>query len=97
MHYPLFPMRHADACLAAGRIDAALSSVDHALSVVEATGERWLEAELHRLRGEALARLDPADPAAKAEFRRAIDIAAAQGALALQRRAETSLARSAAR
>ena len=33
------------------------------------SGERWFEAELHRLRGEALAGIDPADPDAEAAFR----------------------------
>jgi DNA-binding SARP family transcriptional activator len=97
MHHPLFLALHAEVCLAAGHIDAALASADKGISDVEASGERWLEAELHRLRGEALAGLDPTDPAATAALQRAVTIATAQGALALQRRAATSLAQATAR
>jgi DNA-binding SARP family transcriptional activator len=97
MHHPLFLVLHAEVCLAAGHVDAALASANTGISDVEASGERWLEAELHRLRGEALAGLDPTDPAATAELELAVTIATAQGALELQRRAEASLARWASR
>ena len=44
----------ADALLAIGKPEAALASVAVGLKAVEKTGGAQLEAELHRLRGEAL-------------------------------------------
>jgi DNA-binding SARP family transcriptional activator len=91
----VFPGFHADACLVAGRPAEARDWTERGLAEVEITGERWFEAELHRLRGEALVAIDPTDPVAVDEFRRAVEIATAQGAEGLRRRAEESLTRSA--
>jgi predicted ATPase len=46
----------ADSLWAGGQIEEGLNVVAEALDVVEATGERVYEAELHRLRGELLLR-----------------------------------------
>jgi predicted ATPase len=43
----------ADALLRAGRIDEAVASVDDALARAKASGERFYEPELHRLRARA--------------------------------------------
>jgi predicted ATPase len=89
---PVFLGTHADACLTGGRFDDALASANEGLREVDATGERWYESELHRLRGEANAALGHADEA-REDFQRAFTIANAQGALGLRNRAETSLGR----
>ncbi len=61
------------------------------LTTIDATGERWWEAELHRLRGLLLmARLDM--PEAEATLQRAIRVAGEQQAKSLGLRAATSLA-----
>jgi DNA-binding SARP family transcriptional activator len=83
----------ADVHLRHGRIEDALGLADEALAEFERTGERWWVAEVHRLRGDALAALEPADPAAVAAYRCAIEVAERQGARALRQRAEQSLAR----
>jgi predicted ATPase len=44
-----------------GRIDEGLAVAAEALDIVEATGERFYEAELHRLRGELLRRHEAGD------------------------------------
>jgi DNA-binding SARP family transcriptional activator/tetratricopeptide (TPR) repeat protein len=88
----VFHGMHADVCLMSERYADALTSVDEGLRAVESTGERWYEAELHRLRGEALRGIDAGDPEATAAFRRAIAVAGTQGADALAARAEASLA-----
>ncbi len=78
----------------AGAADEALASVSQALEFVELTGERFWEAELHRLTGELL--LDESQPRpseAEGEFRSALAIARAQGAKSLEDRAAQSLAR----
>jgi predicted ATPase len=61
----------AESLEAGGRIDEGLAVAAEALALVEATGERFYEAELHRLRGELLRRQEagagrpsPAEPAA---------------------------------
>ena len=77
--------------------DEALSLVDEAETAVKASGERYYEAELHRLRGELLDRLAPQQRSgsgsqrAEACFRRAISIAEAQGARVFELRAAMSL------
>lgn len=59
---------------------------------VERTGERWYEAEIHRLEGEVLVALDRlAD--AKACFARALETAAGQQARFWELRAALSFAR----
>jgi predicted ATPase len=61
----------AESLAAGGKIDEGLAVAAEALAMVEATGERFYEAELHRLRGELLRRQEagegqpsPAEPAA---------------------------------
>lgn len=82
----------AEAEWRSGRAVDALAVIDKALGFAESTGERFYEAELHRLRGELLLALDPPDPAkAEKEFRRGVEVAAAQGAKSLEERAAVSL------
>jgi DNA-binding winged helix-turn-helix (wHTH) protein/predicted ATPase len=82
----------ADANLSAGRVDEGLATVGEALSVARRTGDRFYEAELHRLNGE-LTLAGDGDPAqAAASFRQAIDVARGQGAAMLALRAAIRLA-----
>ena len=65
----------------AGRAAAGLDLLADALDRVERTERRWIEAELHRLRGELLLALPEPDQAeAEACFRRALAVAREQGA-----------------
>jgi adenylate cyclase len=75
-----------------GNGSAALAALDEANEIIENTGERFFEAEIHRLRGEAL-RLDADDNGAEMCFRSALDVAHEQGALSLELRAASSLTR----
>jgi len=77
-----------------GRVDEGLRVLDQALVSVHTTGERWWEAELHRLKGELLLALS-AEKYAEAEtcFHQALDSARRQEAKALELRAARSLAR----
>jgi len=85
-----------EAHLACGDVARANEVLDAAFAFVEETGERILEHELHRLRGECL-RADTALPGGKAraaeQFERAIAIAAERKALLFELRAATSLLR----
>ena len=83
----------AEACGQAGLVEEGLAALGEALTIVDHTGERNHEAELHRLEGEL--RLRHEEPVGEAEFcfRRALDIARRQGARSLELRAAVSLAR----
>jgi predicted ATPase len=80
-----------------GQAADGLAALEEALAVAAASGERFLEAELHRLRGELLLARVEASPSAwdeaEAGFRRALDVARAQQARALELRAVLSLGR----
>ena len=77
-----------------GQFDEARRCVDEATTMIEATGERWCEAEINRVAGEITLK-SPEPDAAKAEgyFERALSIARAQQAKSWELRAVTSLAR----
>jgi hypothetical protein len=44
----------AGACEIAGQIEESLTLLDEALQIVERTGERWFEADLHWHKGQLL-------------------------------------------
>lgn len=80
----------AESYRAIGKLDEALATVEKAIEHAAQHGEHWNDAALFRLRGElVMARGDPIQ--AEADFRRALDIAQAQGAKAFELRARTSL------
>ena len=83
----------ADAQLAAGKPEAALASVAAGLKAVEKTGGAPLEAELHRLRGEALLAGAGTVSAAETAMQKGIDIARRQNAKSWELRGAMSLAR----
>jgi predicted ATPase len=78
----------------AGEPAGALELLDTALAMAITTGERWFEAELHRLKGECLiGHPQGAGVAAEACFEHAIATAREQQARLWEVRAATSLAR----
>lgn len=78
----------------ANRAEAGLARNAEALALVERTGERWYEAELHRGRGELQRRAaSPDEDAVEAAFLKARELARAQQARQWELRAVTSLAR----
>ncbi|HXN31488.1 MAG TPA: hypothetical protein VN894_06475, partial [Polyangiaceae bacterium] len=77
-------------CARLGRSERALEVIATTLATIERTGERWLEPELHRLRGEVLkARSDAKE--AERSIEKAIEIARKQGSRSLELRATLSL------
>lgn len=76
-----------------GEIETALSTLDEALTVAQATGERWAESELYRLRGTLLLERPETAPEAEASLQRAVDIARRQESRSLELRAAVSLSR----
>jgi predicted ATPase len=77
-----------------GHPEQGLAAVAEGLTRVELSGERFAEAELHRVKGELLLMREPRDEAqAERCFRTAIDIARRQKGRFWELRATTSLAR----
>ncbi|SDH76780.1 Predicted ATPase [Bradyrhizobium sp. Rc2d] len=77
-----------------GAVNEGLDLITEAIDRVEKTGERWFEAELHRIKGELMLRLPRPDPtAAEAQFGHAAATAHQQGAKLWELRAATCLAR----
>ena len=83
----------ADARLAIGKPEAALASVAAGLKAVEKTGGAPLEAELHRLKGEALLAGAGTPSEAETAMQQGIAVARRQNAKSWELRAATSLAR----
>ncbi len=77
-----------------GELDDAWRCVDEATSTIDATKERWFEAEANRIAGE-IAMMSSAPDAAKAEayFERALAVARKQQAKSWKLRAAMSMAR----
>jgi predicted ATPase len=83
-----------DAYARAGDLTTALHYVDTAFQVSSATGEVWMDAELHRLRGAILAAPPTSNAqAAESHFLHAIDIAKEQSARLWELRASLALTR----
>jgi predicted ATPase/DNA-binding winged helix-turn-helix (wHTH) protein len=94
LYRPYFLALLAEAYGQAGQPAAGLTCLAEALTLVEATEERWWEAELYRLKGELLLRLPLADiPQATACFHQALEVARRQQAKSLELRAALSLSR----
>jgi len=93
-HVPLMEMLMAEAEAKMGRIDAAIAMIDEQLTKMERTGQRWVEAETYRVRGQMLLDRQPSDHAAAEDcFRRAIEIARAQQTKSFELRATLALAK----
>jgi len=75
-----------------GRTEEALNFLEELQLQSVETHQQLFIPELHRLRAEALHRLDPKSPRIDAEYRMALQLAQEQGALALELRAAGGLA-----
>jgi predicted ATPase len=74
--------------------DEAWRCIDEAMATMEATKERWCEAEIHRIAGEIALKSPQADAAkAQSYFERALAIARQQQAKSWELRAAMSMAR----
>src|SRR5215471_13812790 len=98
MHYRLFaPLTCtllAEREAEAGRVEVGLATLDVQLAAIEQTGQRWFDAEVHRVRGELLLKLRRPDvAAAEGAFMRAIEIARGQRTRTFELRAALSLAK----
>lgn len=86
---PYFLALLAETYAQAGNVGQALTILNQALTIAGQSGDRFWEAELHRLMGELL----PNSEKAEAGFVKAVKTAHRQGAKSLELRAATSLYR----
>jgi class 3 adenylate cyclase len=78
----------------AGRFEEGLAALKEAFLFIDRTGQRYYEAELHRLKGELLLGHDASNAAAaEHSFHSALDVSRKQRAKSWELRASTSLAR----
>jgi predicted ATPase len=91
---PLYLSCLAKAYAELGQFDDAWRCIGEAITAVEATKERWCEAEVHRVAGEiALKSPEPDGTKAEAYFERALAVAREQQAKSWELRASVSMAR----
>jgi predicted ATPase len=81
----------AEAERAASRPDHALQALDLGLALSAEIGDRFFEAELHRLRGELLVALSTTEEEGRRAFEEAINVASDQGAVLFTGRAQNNL------
>ena len=91
---PIFLSLKAEILMKRKRVEEALEALSEAEALVEKNAEGLFEAEIHRLRGEALLiRVEDQDNSVEACFQQALDVARRQSAKSLELRAATSVAR----
>jgi adenylate cyclase len=84
----------ASALSTRGEFINAFQLIEKAQAQVEKTGERWMEAELYRIKAEIILKRNPADQSAAIDsFKQAIAIAREQGAVYLEQKALLCLSR----
>jgi predicted ATPase len=86
----LYLAEQAKAFLRAGELEAAARSVKRAMAEMEESGERWAEAEHHRILGD-IRRIEGDAASARQEYETAISVARSQKALSIEQRAAISL------
>jgi predicted ATPase len=94
IYTPFVSLHLARACAELGQVREAWHHIDEAMTTVEKTQEKWVEAEIQRTAGE-IAFISPEADAAKARacFERAIVVAREQKAKSWELRTAMSLAR----
>ena len=90
---PNYAFLRAEAEALSGDVETGLALVVDQIAEIEQSGQRWLEAELHRRHAELLIlRAPPDETAAEAAFVRALGIARAEHARLFELRAAIGLA-----
>jgi predicted ATPase len=102
LHRPHFLSMLAEASGILGQPERGLAALEEALTLIEQTGERYYEAELHRQRGELLLLCETKSHAAQGSreqheaeacFQHALDVSRQQQAKSFELRAAMSLSR----
>ena len=91
---PFWGMQVAIADAEAGQLETGLEILKESIAWAEQTGQHWLDAELHRARGELLLRREPPNvSSAEDAFNRALEIARSQQTKTFELRGALGLAR----
>jgi tetratricopeptide (TPR) repeat protein len=91
---PFWGLQVAEANAEAGQLETGLDILRKLIGWAEQTGQHWLDAELHRVRGDLLLRGDPPNvSAAEDAFNRALEIAQSQQTKTFELRGALGLAR----
>ncbi|HME86587.1 MAG TPA: adenylate/guanylate cyclase domain-containing protein [Roseiarcus sp.] len=91
--HPLIKTSLAEAEARTGETEAALATIEQALEDSNRTGQRWFDAETHRIRGEILLKRDSSNPQpAEEAFVTSIAISQAQNSRSFELRAALGLA-----
>ena len=90
---PLVRAVLAEAQARNGETAAALATLDRSLKDFQRSGQRWFDAELHRMRGEILFETNFADPAVEEALLAAIAVARNQKARSFELRSTLALAK----
>jgi class 3 adenylate cyclase/tetratricopeptide (TPR) repeat protein len=94
LYEPFWGMQVAKADAEAGQFEAGLAILSNLMDCAERTGQHWLDAELHRVRGDFLLHRNPSNAAAAEDaFKRAIEIARSQQTKTFELRGALSLAK----
>lgn len=84
----------AESLAECGKFEEAHSCVDDSLQQIKKTGDRWIESEIWRIKGEILLKEDPSlVKSAKNHFQKALKISKNQGAIFFEQRALNSIQR----
>jgi predicted ATPase len=83
---------YAEAQAETGHLEMALETLDDAFTRTERTGQRWIESDLYRIRGDILTHAARPD-LAEVALQRAMEIARDQHARTFELRAGLALAR----
>jgi len=87
-------MHVAMATAEAGQLETGLDTLRKLIGWAEQTGQHWLDAELHRVRGDLLSRREPSNmSAAEDAFNKALKIARHQRTKTFELRGALGLAR----
>ncbi|WP_164936977.1 adenylate/guanylate cyclase domain-containing protein [Bradyrhizobium vignae] len=89
---PFWGMHIAMAEAEVGQVDTGLELLNELIASTGQSGQHWLDAELHRVRGELLSRHDPSNGAEDA-LKRALEIARHQQTKTFELRSALGLAR----
>ncbi|SPP93617.1 adenylate/guanylate cyclase domain-containing protein [Bradyrhizobium vignae] len=89
---PFWGMHVAMAEAEVGQVDTGLELLNELIASTGQSGQHWLDAELHRVRGELLSRHDPSNGAEDA-LKRALEIARHQQTKTFELRSTLGLAR----
>jgi predicted ATPase len=91
---PFWGMHVALATAEAGQVETGLDTLRKLIGWAEQTGQHWLDAELHRVRGDLLSRSEPSNiSAAEDAYYKALEIAQHQQTKTFELRGALGLAR----